>query len=445
MYSNLISTKEFGNYSLLMSVFAVVSVVYQFGMYAALNKFYIEEENEEKKKIIFSSILNAIFIIGILLTAGLSIEANEISKAIFSTGDFSFLLILLFVTLVIETLNFYIIYLLKTKELPKQTVIYSLIGASGNLLLNIIFVYFLGLSIEGIILAQLLSSIVLLVFALRILKGNYFFALDSGIMKMVLRFSIPMVLANLLTVGINVADRFLINIFMGREDVGIYSFAYRIALVMNLFVVSFSSAWNPYSLNQYYSGKYKNSFGKVFTHLIAVSSLILIAASLLVGDLFDLRAFNISLFNPIYKPGVIILPFILAGYIFNGISAFYAVYPFVSNKTYHLLLADLVSFIINISLNVLLIPTIGYVGAAVATTAAFMGGALYLLLLGRNKIAIDYEHKNLSIILMGGVIVFSFGMYFNNPISDIILLAGYLLAIVKICKIELLKFKLISR
>ena len=45
-YSNLISTAEFGNYALLMSVYAIISVLYQFGMHGTLNKFYIEEQKQ---------------------------------------------------------------------------------------------------------------------------------------------------------------------------------------------------------------------------------------------------------------------------------------------------------------------------------------------------------------------------------------------------------------
>src|ERR1035437_9544003 len=68
LYSNLISTTEFGNYSLLLSVYAVVQVFFQFGMFGALNKFFIEEKSEKKKVMISSSILNSIIIIGIFLT-----------------------------------------------------------------------------------------------------------------------------------------------------------------------------------------------------------------------------------------------------------------------------------------------------------------------------------------------------------------------------------------
>jgi len=52
LYSNLLSTKSFGDYSLLMSVYAVALVIYQFGMFGALNKFFIEEKSEQKKKLI---------------------------------------------------------------------------------------------------------------------------------------------------------------------------------------------------------------------------------------------------------------------------------------------------------------------------------------------------------------------------------------------------------
>lgn len=441
LYSNLISTKEFGNYSLLVSVYTIIATIFQFGMSLALNKFYTEEPDDEKKKMIFSTILNAIILLGILLTIGIGFLSVLIVKTIFGSEEFSLLLVFLLVCLFFETINFYIIYLLKIKELPKETVLYSVVGAVVNLSLNILFVFYLKLSIKGIILAQLLSGIILFIVSLRIIKETYLFILDKKVLFTVVIFSFPLFAASMLTAWTNVADRFILNAFMSKEDVGIYSFVYRIALVMNVFVVSFVAAWNPYSVKHYFKNEYGSLYGKTLSHLIAGGILLFLSVSFFIDFFFEVKIFGMFVLNPIYKPGIISLPFIMVGYFFNGISAYYAVYPYVSNKTYQLFITDFISLSINILLNFLLIPKYGLLGAAISTAVAFIFGAVYLFLISRNKILINYERKEMSLMIFSGAIIYLVGNYFHHFLAKIVFLLFYVYILNRYCKIQLFSWK----
>jgi O-antigen/teichoic acid export membrane protein len=437
LYSNLISTSEFGNYSLLISVYAVVQVFFQFGMFGALNKFYIAEKSENKKLLIFSSILNSIVIIASFLTLILWLLSSQISVLIFNSPDFKNILTLTFVALFFETLGFYILSLLKTMGRAKKVVEYSAFGAILNLMLNIYFVYFLRLSVYGIILAQLISGMILLLLLLPLLRNKYVFKIDKGILNVAVKFSLPLIFANLFMAGSNVADRFILNIYSGREQVGLYSFAYRIALIMSILIASFSTAWYPHSLNLYYSDNYKISFGKVLNKLVAVSCLLLLTVSLLAGYLFDIHFLGISFFNPAYRSGIIIIPIIMVGYLLNGISAYYSVYPSVSNKSYHLMFSELFAFLMNAILNIILIPHFGIIGAALSTAIGFFCGASYLFSISSKEIKIEYHVKELSIIIIAAFVFLIIGKELNRFFIDIILIILYLLVLHFFTKIKI--------
>ncbi|MFA6979411.1 MAG: oligosaccharide flippase family protein [Ignavibacteriaceae bacterium] len=441
LYSNLISTKEFGNYSLLVSVYTIIATVYQFGMSSALNKFYTEEPDEKKKKIIFSTILNSIVVLGIILTVVTTLFSTSIVTFVFGSKNFSPLLILLIGSLFFETINFYIILLLKTKEMPKETVVYSVAGAIVNLGLNILFVFYFRWSISGIILAQLLSGIILFFISLHVIKGTYIFIVDKKILLTIVVFSLPLLAGSLFTALTNVADRFIINIFMSKDDVGIYSFVYRIALLMNVFVVSFAMAWNPHSVKQYFRNNYSESYGKTLSHFLAGGMLLFLFVSLFIKILFETKVFGTFILNPIYKPGLSAFPFIMAGYFFNGISTYYAVYPYVSNKTYQLLITDFIALSLNIGLNYLLIPKLGLMGAAISTAAAFFFGALYLFFISKNKLKINYEKKEMSLIIIGGIVVYILGTFVDSFYLNIILLSSYSLLLYKVCNIQLFSWQ----
>ena len=436
-YSNLITTTEYGNYALLMSVYAIISVLYQFGMYGSLNKFYIEESSRERKRIIFSTLINFIVLIGLISTIVLCFFSGGFTKIILGSTEYSSLMILIFITLLIETICFYILLLLKTKELSKQAVIYSGTGAILNLIFNIVFVFIYRLSVEGIILAQLLSSSVLFLIMIRAVRGDYILKIDPLIIRTLLKFAYPLLLAGFLSAAVDIADRFILQYFLGTSEVGIYSFAYRIAMIMNVFVISFRTAWNPHSLNLFYSEDYKSSFGTTLSKLVAISCIILLTVSLFSKYLFEINVSGLHLFNPIYEPGIIILPLVLIGYIFSGISSFYSVYPNISNKSHHFLISDLIAFIINIIVNIIFIPKYGIIGAAFATAIAFLFGAAYLFFISRDQIKIDYETKKLSIIVLSALIFLFAGLNMKSIIVDVVVVIGYLMTLRYLLKINL--------
>ncbi len=429
LYSNLISASEFGNYSLIMSMYALVAVFYQFGMQSALFKFYLQEKETARRKTVFSSIFNTAVILSLLITAAGVVFSSGISKIILNTSRYSNLIILTFITLFVETAVYFVLQLLKTKENSKRVVLYSSVSAVFNLLLNLLLVYFLQWGIEGIITAQLISSSLVFVLMISELKGNLEFSINNEIIKKVLIFSIPLVAAGLLSSAVDVIDRFILDHFLGKHEVGIYSFSYRIALAMNVFVIAFRTAWTPHSLNFYYSNDYKLLFGKTLTKLTAAGGFIFLVILLFANDLFKIHVFNYTVFNPAYEAGLVILPFVLAGYFFSGIVSFFSVYPYVSNKSYHFLISDILAFVFNFILNFILIPLYGLAGAALSTAIAFLVAALYLFSISYGKIKIKYEPgKLISIVLSVSVITY-LGFITANFWLDVILLAAYLVVI----------------
>ncbi len=427
MYSNLIGIADFGNYALLISIYSIVSVVYQFGTQSVLNKFYIEETDKDKRKLIFSTVLNSIIVLGVFLIILFTINSKLLSFLIFGTNKFSLLLIIIFFTILFDVLGVYVLSLLKTNEEARKSVYYTSFGAVANFIFNVIFVFILNWSVTGIILAQLVSSVLVLTLLTGTIKVNYVLKIDPVIFKNVLIFTLPLVIANLFTSGVNFGDRFILNHYLGIDEVGLYSFAYRLALVMNVLAVAFNSAWIPRSIKLYYKNDYKDYYGRILSALISVSCLILIVVSLFAKYLFEIHLFNVTFINPLYISGINILPFVMVGYIFTAISYYYSVYPYVSNKSYHFLIADFIALFINISINIILIPKIGIMGAAIATAAALFSSALYMFIISRNKIIINYRIKELSIIIASTTLILFVGLNIENILVRLFLILLFLL------------------
>lgn len=437
LYSNLIDTSEFGNYALLMSIYTIISVFYYSGLQSALSKFYVEENDEHKRKEIFSLIINSIIIIGLILTVIIFIIADWISAALIGSESYTILIRIIFAALFFESISFIIIHLLRTKQLPRKVVIYSSFSAVCNFILNIYFVYYLRQGIYGIILAQLFTSIFLFVILLPVLKDDYIKIFNPLRLKAIYIFAIPLIISGVLSFSVDVIDRFIINHFLGISEVGIYSFSYRIALIMNVFVISLRSAWTPYSIKLYNEGNFSTEFGKSFTKIISAGLLIFLVVAMFIDDLFNFHSGNFYLFDPAYRDGIKIIPVILISYIFSAIVTYYSVYPYISGKSIHFMISDLIALIINVTLNFILIPIYGIMGAAFATLFSYFGGAVYLLFISGKKIKIVYEPLKLLWLFLITFLFYWISNLLDLLSVDVILFILALLIIYKLAGLKL--------
>jgi len=110
--------------------------------------------------------------------------------------------------------------------------------------------------------------------------------------------------------------------------------------------------------------------------------------------------------NPNYWEGMGIIPIILGGYFFNGIFNVLSAGFNIEKKTDYLPIAVGVAAIVNIGLNFLLIPIIGYWGAAYATLIAYFISAVLLYYFTKKVYFIKYEFKRLFLIIFLTLVIY---------------------------------------
>jgi O-antigen/teichoic acid export membrane protein len=440
LYSQVISTEEFGSYALITAFYTVAVIVYQGGLQQGLSKYYLETDDGKHKKEIFSSILNTTLIVSVVLSVIGILFAGNISQLMLSTVKYDNIIVIVFVSLFAENFSYYLLYLLKTKEQAKQVVIVTSIASLINFLLNVVLVYGYEFGISGIFIAQLVSNLILVILLLPLIKKDYQFYLDKILIKKIFLFSFPIFISGIFSIFVEVADRYLINIFLTKDDVGIYTFSYKIAIAMNLFMMAFRTAWIPRALNLFREGNYAKEYGRIFSRLAAIIIFVFLMIVLLINDIFNFQIGDEFIIKQSYAAGMSIIPFVLLGYGLYGIAGFYSIYPYVKNKSYHFFVSDFIGFIFNILLNIILIPIYGIVGAAIATMVSFLSISVYLYFISRKSVQTSYEYKSLAALVLSGIILTTAGILINIIWLDVILITVFILLVMKILKIDVFEF-----
>lgn len=191
-------------------------------------------------------------------------------------------------------------------------------------------------------------------------------------------------------------DRLLLEVFLGPAAVGAYHAGYSLAsrTLDVLFIwlgaagtPALIMAWERGSRQAFRTAAREQASTFILIGLPAAVGVALVArplADFMIGE--DLRAAAAS-----------VTPWIAVSALLSGVTAYYLSQSFVLGKrTDRLLLTLCIPAGANVVLNLLLVPTVGVMGAAIATSASFAIGVVASIAMGRPIVAMPVPWETLA-------------------------------------------------
>jgi O-antigen/teichoic acid export membrane protein len=423
----------FGLFMMALTIYTIASLIGGIGIPAAIVKYVAEfKENKEKLNIFVScGIVNsAIFgaIIGSVLFALSSVLAG-----IFNMPELTNLIKIVAFALPFLVVNNTLLGLLnglrEMKSYSFRTVIRSVL-----LIGFVILLIYSGLGIKGAVLAVLLSEVGTL-FLLIFISRNFFrFVIHDYVKttKELVKFGSQLFLASAIYMVNTYTDTLLVGFFLMDKDVGIYAIA--IALSKSFLIIpgSLSTVTYP-AISEYNSKGSHESVENLINKSMKYSLIILSILGILI--IFFSKDIILLLLKPEFLPAVTPIAILILGMIFFGSmssigSAFSAVgrpdIPFKIN---------MFAAVVNLGLDIVLIPILGITGAAIGTATSFSVLtilAIYLLNKILNvKIDVRWYAKVLSTIALIIATFFIFKDWMNLYLLIGILFGGYLTLVSK--------------
>jgi O-antigen/teichoic acid export membrane protein len=199
-----------------------------------------------------------------------------------------------------------------------------------------------------------------------------------------LRFGIPMLIGYELSgIILSVGDRYVIQGLVGEEPLGLYSAAYNLCqYVQQVFIASVGQAIMPLYMQMW------DQKGAAETELFIAKSLrsyVLFGAPIVAGVAAVGPELLPSLASDRYAGASAVLPWVIAGMVVDGANAMVGAGLFIFRKTRVVMAVVMSSATLNLVLNLILVPRIGIIGAAIATLVSYTAAALGLAIAGRRQ------------------------------------------------------------
>lgn len=440
-YTNVIDTTDFGIYSNIYAYLAFLNIVFIYGMDAAFMKYSSVAEGSGKKKT-FSTAYIFVFFTTIALAAILYLLKRPFTELMEISGQYTKLYYYVIFILIFDTLALVPFANLRLERKAGKFTAVKLANIIINLTLNFVLVLKYHLGIEAIFVANLVASALTFIVLIPEILQKLALKIDKDLLKIMLKFAIPYLPASLAAMVVQVVDRPVVLAMTDPSTLGIYQANYKLGIFMMLFVSMFQYAWQPFFLNNAKEKNAKEIFSKILTLFLLVASMVWIVLTLFVEDFARFQFLpGHSIIGKEYLSGITIVPIVLLGYLFNGIYYNFQAGIYIEEKTKYFPYVTGAGAVINVVVNVLLIPVLGIMGAALATLASYlvMAGSLYMF--SQKYYRIDYEYgkviKILVLIFVTGIIYYY--LYYQvglNILMKLIMLILFISAIVLLRVIE---------
>jgi len=245
---------------------------------------------------------------------------------------------------------------LRAREYALAGVVYT-IASIGT---SVVLVVGLQMGVFGVFVGQSAGAGVGIVVSARYAASYYGRTFDTGKLREMLRFSIPLVPS---TLGLLVAlyiDRLAINAMMSLSAVGLFGIGYRIASLPQLVLVGFQTSITPLIYATHRDPTTPAELARIFRIFSAVALTLWLFLGLFAHDIVTVVT------TPEYYGAASVVPLIAPAVLFAGAYVFMPG-PAITKRTSQIAAINISGGVLNLFLNLGLIPILGIPGAATAT------------------------------------------------------------------------------
>lgn len=246
--THLFTSTDFGRISMLASLGALAGLIANSGLANAAHRYYLDvQATEGSRKIIVS----AGFILMLLLSLIVVLASASFLFALMGRvveQDVVELALVVLITVIPAQLLQYSQDVIRLHSTPWKYFFLSVAKSVLGLIFGIVLVIGLKLGAWGYFLGLFFGQLVLLPWGMVLIRNELSVRLEREVALQMLKYGYPFIFAGLGQWVISSADLFILGQLRGSSEVGIYSAALRVTMIIMFVTTAFSLAWAPSAL-----------------------------------------------------------------------------------------------------------------------------------------------------------------------------------------------------
>ena len=431
LYLKYLSTSDYGTIETLVALSTIIFTLLRSAIQNSFFRFYFDSDDDHyRARIVRTAFWSTMATSTFALVCGL-IFAEPISLGLFGTDDYVNLVRATFLGLW-ATMNYD--QLMALFRVEERSVLFSLASLANVLLtigVTILLVVVYDQGPIGVIVGNFSGTLAVWAVLLAFRRFQLGLEFDRELFRRMLAFGWPFVPSAVALAAIDFNDRFFLVKMKGTAEVGVYALGVRIAAVLVFFLWAFRLAWPAFAYSIKDDEEAKRTYGFVLTYVVAAGAWVATGLSLLSPWL-------VQILGPpeFQEADTVVAPLCFAAVAFGAYVVVVISIGRARRMASNIAITGAAA-LLNVVLNLVLIPPYGIRGAAFATLSAYVAMFAGMAWKAQRVFPVPYQWRRVGLAVGVAVVLTATG-----KALDVNLLAALALGLVYPLVLALLGFLL---
>jgi len=343
-----VGVEEFATYDLFLVTSNFLNILVILGIDSGVAIFLAENRNRDRVSFLYiSTILISISLVGIIsiVIYNIFLYTNQL----FTLNRTVWMYICIY--LLFGVINYHTFNFLRWEERAKEASFINLFSYIAGMLIGLFFLYFIDNRVEsylhGLIIGIFLGTLLSLYISREYIFGFSIIENPLGLLKELLKVSLPFIPNYLGNNLIQIADRVVILMLFGKYELGVYAIVVKLARVPQIIIGTVSSGFLPVMIRNYKSKKGASLIRSFFHSYLLMILILFILSSIYAKPIMMLFA------GEKYVEFAYLFPLALVAILFVQSSRASGFGFIIQKKTKYIMYITFISVIINYILSLL--------------------------------------------------------------------------------------------
>jgi O-antigen/teichoic acid export membrane protein len=224
------------------------------------------------------------------------------------------------------------------------------------------------------------------------------FSFDKILWKKVLQYSYPLVIVGMGGIVNDMLSRLIYQHVVdlpqeqAKHELGVFANIIRLSILITIAIQAFRMAAEPFFFNRSKEENAQKTYARVMKFFVLVCCFLFLGISLYI-DL--VKWFFMAIHRKEWTEGLYVVPLFAMANVFLGIYYNLSIWYKLTNKNMMGAVITIAGAVITIALNIILIPRLHYLGAAIATFCCYLFMMITSYVLGQKYYPVPYAKKKL--------------------------------------------------
>src|SRR3954447_17463682 len=388
LYTRYLSPEDYGAAEILFAAVVAASIVVRLGLIEAILRFYYKE-GEDPAAVVAGSFAG-LFWLSTLGALVLLPFAAPISELLIpepeALGQSAAGLVRIAIGgLWVLTMWEFMLTLFRLEERARAFFLTTILNVLASIALTVVLVVGLEEGARGLLVGSYAAGAVFVLVLIALQWRRLSLRFDRGLMRRLFRFGAPTMPAEVSLYLLNFVDRLIIVRSLGLAEAGLYSLGVKFAQAVNVLVRGFQLAWPPLAYSIRDDEEARRTYATVVTLFTAGCAFVV--AGMWLFSRWIVRALAAPRFFDAYEA---------IGLIATAVTL-YALYMVLvvilgrTGRTEFNFPAAIAALVVNVVLNLLLVPPLGIVGAGLALVASYLVVLALMYVFTQRLFPVRYE------------------------------------------------------